>query len=933
METFFEIVFPEVAFNYGGDTQVCCPFPHSDSNGNKYYESRPSAGINLSKDVFHCFSCNTGVNEIGFIAKYMGLSYANANKFKQIISHRENAEDWEPAHKALLDNPEMLEKAHTLGFSDDLIKHLRLGFENKGGIAFPIFLFGQLIDVSTYRPGQTPKLLRRKGSVSGMLAPYDIWQNNHNQATILCAGEKDMAIARAHGLNSITVTGGELALPELLGPQFTDRTVYIIYDNDDVGRKGAKQIAVFLKLFAKRIKIIDLSGICTEKGEDLWDYFMKYRKTKEDLNALIKSTPDFDEAAYQETKETFYPTIDLLTACLPEYVGKIVRSNVQVLSTTEAQFQMPSAMTARKMQILDGASPKTNQMKVGDTRTWFFTEANAKDLLYLVDSHLKQGQIETHKRTFLGVLNEENVQITVNTKETVFKCSVTDTLGEDLTTQHTEIIAYSLNTKMESGQKYRVTYKLVPHPFDGQKLIMIVYEVETVNDEINNFLLTPSRIEQLKKFQVTTTLDDKIHENIERVRGMLFAKYNAKMVLLIDLFFHSVLQFNLGNWKSIKGTLDVLLVGESRTGKTTAAEELLHRYGVGQKIAMPTATTAGLIGGSNIVQGTYQTRAGLLPMNHGGAVILEELGKAKDQDIIKMLTEIKTSGIARIARVNGLLELPCMVRILSITNAKVHGTSPKPISSYPNGISVVTDLIGTAEDIARFDVIAVFAFTANEDIEAFPEFLEPHTNEDYRTKIHWIWSRKPHQIVFEKPVYEHLIKVSNVLKNQYDSHIKIFGTETWKKIARIAIALAGYVVSTDETFENIVVQKEHIDYAATLLESMYDNRIFRFKEFVAEERRQREIDDAGIANLQKLYTMNPTLILHLENSSTTSRNNMAVLSGMPSDQFTMFINSLVANMFINFDGNEIHPTERFRKGMDKIDRRVSVRPLGEVRHL
>ena len=87
METFFEIVFPEVVFNQGGDTMVCCPFPHHDSGGHEYFESRPSAGINLDKGVFHCFACNTGLGEVGFAAKYMNLSYADANRFIQILRH------------------------------------------------------------------------------------------------------------------------------------------------------------------------------------------------------------------------------------------------------------------------------------------------------------------------------------------------------------------------------------------------------------------------------------------------------------------------------------------------------------------------------------------------------------------------------------------------------------------------------------------------------------------------------------------------------------------------------------------------------------------------------------------------------------------------------------------------------------------------------
>jgi hypothetical protein len=270
---------------------------------------------------------------------------------------------------------------------------------------------------------------------------------------------------------------------------------------------------------------------------------------------------------------------------------------------------------------------------------------------------------------------------------------------------------------------------------------------------------------------------------------------------------------------------------------------------------------------------------------------------------------------------------------LSITNTKTIGDVSKPISSYPNGISVITDLIGAAEDIARFDIAAVFSFMANDDIDPFEEFEQPYDSEWYQTRLAWIWSRKPNQIIFSKEVYRHIVEISNQIKTKYDSYLKIFGTETWKKIARLAIAIAGYVVSTDETYENIVIKKEHVDYAADFLVSLYDNPVFRFKEYVEEERSMREIDDEGVKKLQNFYKVNPTLILHLENSSETSRNNMSSISGMPTDEFTRYINGMVANKFITFQGFSIHPTERFRKGMRKIKRdNVSIKPIGGLKY-
>ncbi len=932
METFFELVFKDISLNLNGDTQVCCPFPHKTPDGKDYYESNPSAGINIDKGVFNCFACKTGLNEIGFIAKYMNLSYSEANQLKLILSVKENEYDWHHAHSNLLSNPEQMKITQELGLSKETVKKLRLGYEGKGGIAFPVILFGKVVDVGTYSPNLKPKTRRRAGSKVGAIMPYDIWIHNTVQPTVICAGEKDMAIATEYGMNAITITGGEKAIPTLFKNDFKDRTIFIIYDNDDVGRTGSKQLAVFLKPLAKQIKVIDLSATCTEKGEDLWDYLIKYNKTKQDLTQLIINTPEFNEEDYQEEKEKIYPTLSLIEAGKPLYSGKVVRTNIQVQSVVETQFQLPSALRAEKTKVDEDSTPSKNRMIVGQERSWYLNERNIGDVLYLIDSKLKASQIYTHKLEILGISkNEEHIKLTTDAKETVYKCSLSDVLNpEDLNGQRTEIMAYSINTKLDNGKKYRVTHKLVPHPFDGQKLIMIIMDVEAVDDSITNFKIDAQKIEHLKMHQVVTTLEDKINENVERIRGMMGAEYNAKLVLLIDFVYHSVLHFNLGRWKNIRGALDVLVVGESRTGKSSTNVEFMERYGVGRNVSLPTTTKTALTGGSNIVQGSYQTRAGIIPMEHGGLIALEELGKARDGNILEEITEIKSSGVTRISRVSGTIELPSVVRFIAITNSKTHGTHPKPISSYPNGIAVVTDLVGKAEDIARIDLIGVFSFMANKDLDPFQVFKEPFENEVYRTKIRWIWSRKPHQIVFNKAEYLYLIKESNRMKNEFDSYIKIFGTETWKKLSRLSIAIAGYVASTDDTYENIVVKIEHIKYAAAYMESLYDNHTFRLREFVAEEKRYREIDDAGVVLLQNLFMQNPTLLLHLESVAESSRNNMSAIAGMENSQFSKYVNSMVAGLFITFHGHSIHPTERFRKGMKKIKRKTSVNKIGEI---
>ena len=174
---------------------------------------------------------------------------------------------------------------------------------------------------------------------------------------------------------------------------------------------------------------------------------------------------------------------------------------------------------------------------------------------------------------------------------------------------------------------------------------------------------------------------------------------------------------------------------------------------------------------------------------------------------------------------------------------------------------------------------------------------------------------------------QHIVDKCNELNAKYDSHIKIFGTEAWKKVSRLAIAVAGYTVSTDETYQNIVVTKECVDFAVEFFEKLYDNDTFKLKEYVDRERSFTEIDAKGIEDLEKIYAMHAALLNQLEQTSYSGRNELMASTGLTGDEFNKQINVLVKGMYVRWYGQQLVATERFRKGMAKIDRNSTKHPV------
>lgn len=905
------------------EVNVACPFPHHTSNGVSYLESNPSAHVNTQDRVFHCKSCGTGHNEASFIEAMLGCSFVYAKKLQSCFNTDEDIIQWKES-TALSESARTL--ANTLGISDEVLDELHVASSDTDNLMFPVFMYDHLLDIRKYNPGAHPKMRSRTGCPAGLIIPYDIWKETPaNKVTILCAGEKDMAVARSKGLNAITFTGGETSKPKMLEP-FRDRIVAICYDNDDAGKAGAIKVATELSSVASTVKIVTgFHEICKESGEDITDFFIKYGKTKADLVQYIKATPAFE---CSEEMKTTLPTVDLLTASKSQYVNRLVRSNIQVVAVSEASFLTPTAIIAEKFKL----AGNNDLMTVGQTVDWELSDDNIQDVLHLMDNNFKEATIIDNIKHILRVPHKEKyVAVRQYSKRPVYKAYVTD-MFETTNTDNVpmEFVAYSVGCKLESGKKYLVTYKLVPHPYKGAQLTMLITNAVQATDSINDFKLNPVRIDHLKTIQnLAETIPDRVDALVQKVKGILGYNGNDMLITAMDLAYHTVLQFNFGSFKNVRGYLDTLIVGESRVGKSSTAEALRQTYALGTftSLAGNSATIPGLIGGSNKVNGSYQTRAGVIPQNHRGLIIFEEFGKSNN-NIMKELTDIRSSNEVRIARVSGTVTMPAMVRMITLTNVKSDGTI-KPIASYPNGISIVTELVGAAEDIARYDMLVVLSDKGASQINPLWQPEEPLADEIYQTRLRWVWSRTPEQVILSSEVSNYIISKANDINEKYDCHIKIFGTEAWKKITRLAIAIAGYTCSTDESYENIIVTKECVDFAVDFFIKLYDNPTFKLKEYVAHERQYSQIDEDGVRLLQDIYMKHTGLILQLEQCASTNRNMLAAATGLTNDELNKALMQLTRGLFIRYQTHDIVPTERFRLGMTRISRTIRATRVGE----
>ena len=189
----------------------------------------------------------------------------------------------------------------------------------------------------------------------------------------------------------------------------------------------------------------------------------------------------------------------------------------------------------------------------------------------------------------------------------------------------------------------------------------------------------------------------------------------------------------------------------------------------------------------------------------------------------------------------------------------------------------------------------------------------------YQIKSKWIKSLTSDNVVINNDIGGYIFEKGIELNNIFECSFTVFGSETDKKIARMSAALACMLCSTDD-YKNIKVTKEHVDYIVDFIKRIYDNNVFRLREFANEEKSYILTVDKDTKELEKIYPKNVTFIDFLANTSKVNRNELMTVSGLGKDDFSKIFNLLVARKFIKLSRDLVSPTVKFRNTYRIMDK-------------
>lgn len=918
--------FTHVKSNH--EIDVLCPFVHE-----KGQETRPSANVNIEKGVFHCFTCEAegrfnkgGLSQTEFVAQYYGIGYSEAIKFLEMSSKDFNADD---THQKFIENllgcDEKLQFLYERGITDKEIADYQLGY-NGEAIVYPIYLNGAMLDrrkYNTSREGNEPKIKSEKGA-KPLLFPYDDWlkQLDHSDFTVLTAGENDTILARKYGYNAVESTMGEGSFPKVFSHHFTGKKVIICYDCDEAGRKAAKTIGFLLKEARANVFIADLKLSGTKDDNDVTDFFIKNRYSKSDFDKILAEAVPFTQEDAQEIKNEIYPLVDLWEVPKGKYAKKRLSTRAIMMGKFSIPMEAPTAVQYRcENPIQDHETCMTCPLNNQEEQWWSLEEKNLDAVLDLVETNRDPQQKALRRMLRIPTKCPNPPRVSIRERQHVTKVILSpdvDTENELSGFRAAEQHAYVIGLDLEDGNRYRTYFKRYANPNDKQKIVMIVDRVEDSDNSVAVFKMTPEIKQELSQFQKRP--EDVMNDRYSLAREVVGTFASPMVVNAVNIMFHSVLEFKIyGNYT--KGYPEGVIIGESRTGKTKTAKRLEIFYGLGNFTTVKNATTAGLLGGADkLPSGEFRISWGKIPLNHKGLLILDEMS-GLSKDVMATLTDMRSEGVANMEKiVKG--KAPAKTRLLWISNPRTNSDgNSKSIEDYPNGVKVVLDLVGSDEDIARFDFCYILPTSKEYIAPKFDDEKEENIlkldNTPYHHLIQWAWSRKADQTKFDKNVDRYIWHTAQQLNEKYDTHIKFFGSEAAYKLARIAVSCAIMCFSHDGTGECILVKKEHVDWASQFLLACYDNETFRLSEFVENERKftqtTEEINNE-VAKLMKKYPMILKLLLEYDENSPY---NLKAAGGISDDEYKYLISTMFLNGLINYTTKGyITSTKRLKRSLD-----------------
>ena len=840
MPSFYEqfVSFSRIS---GNQMYACCPF---------HAEKTPSFTVNTETNEWYCHGCGKGGTEKEFISRYFDVD-AKVGKFAFEFWEDKGCLPFptentvESMHTRLLNSPKDMTILQSFGFTLDEIKARKLGLDDLR-IIFPIkSKEGYWVNLRRYLPPQRrladshePKCLNLKGLGQRRYYPYEAFV--HDQIVIV-EGEKDCIAARSQGLNAVTGTGGSaIPIEEII--LFKDKDVVLMLDTDMVGKKSVSTYLQLLKPIASSIQIISLPQ------KDFVDYYNACQVEGEKVNVWQYAVDS--EVFERQKKSGEAQEVSLVRSEFAEHINEWMKlKNMSVVGVEPKIYSIPTKLRCvcknnKCNRPCPLAFSKYNPELAQEV------DIDPRQILRFVDS-ADSAQDSLLKQIFgCKSVTAEPMDL-VNVQKLIFQesASFIDGLEEASFENRYGVYMYT-DYRLSATLKYDFEACRVTDPRSQQNYYVIR------NAEIVGTGVPDVQPEVFNKFKVA---GDKAETALQLIEGY-YEEWKPALAIegRPDLFGAILLAYSSVTeipWQGglIKGWLDAMCIGDTRTGKSQMAQRFVKTVNMGGYINGENARRTGVIGGVQRFGDSWVVTWGAIPMNDRGLLIIDE-ASGLDVDDIKDLSSTRSSGAVTLNKiVKG--EARARTRLLWFSNPR----SGRNLSDfYWKGYGAFQEFIPVAEDQARYDLVLTAAREDVEILEGIDSETQPQV-EAWRSLFRAAWNITADGIKITNEVKQAVRDAAKTLNEDLGGGTLVVGVAVHEKLLRLSCAFGMLCGAFDLVNQRLTLEPKHVQFALQFLSWTLNKPSLSYGDYIREFKRAKAKRAENMNFVRSLIAVHPAI--------------------------------------------------------------------------
>ena len=883
-------------------------------------DNKRSASVNVKTGLYYCQACEEGGKVATLLRKMkeQGVS-TNGSKPKAVPDVTTEAEappfPYNDNHVRSWQS-RLLAEGHDeylagRGVSTDTVEDHEIGHNGKAYTIPVRDVNGELVQVRFYDP--SPKDERRKiWGVKGHGEPrlYPIDSLIEADEIIICEGEWDTLLALQHGFTAITRTGSARVWDGEWNKRFAGMTVYLCHDMDTAGQAGNAKVRKALEPYAAAVYDLHLPYEITKKhGKDLTDFFND-GYTAEDLRRIMDAAAD-EGAAPDDTKGEI--DVRLVDSLGTEHHGQRMRMRVTVTGKRNPPYMLPEDV---QYSCTMDAGKKCNGCPMQAAGGYMERTVPPNDETLLGMVGITEAQLMTKLREMIVAPKCSKLDIETIKHQPLEELYVRPSIDTQITSKdpgdYTSRRVYGAGKHdTQTNSTVQMVGSVYPNP-KNQLNEFVAWEVSEVDTDIDKFHMVEGLDSELEVFQSPDPLvglDDIADDLATNVTGIVG---RTTMHVFMDLVFHSALGFSFLDEEVRKGWLDGIIVGDTRTGKSEAADRLRQHYGLGEMITCESSSYAGIVGGLHqFAANVWEVSWGTIPLNDRRMVIMDEVSGLTPGEIAQM-SSIRSAGEAQITKIKSERTL-ARTRLLWIGNPR-----NAKMRDFTYGVYSIKPLVGNPEDVARFDMAMA---VLSDEVEAEEINSAKHRQVDHiytrdlcKNLMLWVWSRTQDQVKWAKGAEQAVLDKALDLASIYaDEPPLVQAANVRIKLARLAVAIAARLFSTNAAADSIVVRKIHVEAAFDFLHNLYSNWRFGYSQVSDEARRDREIGEVHQEEAEDWAAENREAAKLIKTRASFRRSDVEDILNVTRDGANELVNKLWEWRMIRREGPDNFPTELFQE--------------------